>query len=171
MKLRKILLFFLLLSCLYRFIPHPYNLTPTLSIFLFAGFYHKKNSGYFLAALAGYSLTDLFLGLYPSLIFTYLSYFLIYLCGAADQKKRQLISVLILSVGCSGIFYLLSNFGVWLIEPMYKKDMINLLNCYIAGMPFYKNTLISTCCFSCFFFLLEKMIKLENYNCNYPKVY
>ena len=49
------------------------------------------------------------------------------------------------------MFFLLSNFGVWVAIETGKMDIFNygtgitgLVNTYIAAIPFLKNTLIST---------------------------
>ena len=41
-------------------------------------------------------------------------------------------------------FFLLSNFGVWLTTGMYAPTRDGLAACYVAGLPFYRNDLIST---------------------------
>jgi hypothetical protein len=46
-------------------------------------------------------------------------------------------------------FFLLSNFAVWYVTktspvPMYPGTLAGLGACYVAGLPFYRNDLIST---------------------------
>ena len=46
-------------------------------------------------------------------------------------------------------FFLISNFAVWFITvkspaPMYPRTLAGLGTCYIAGLPFYRNDLLST---------------------------
>ena len=41
-------------------------------------------------------------------------------------------------------FFLMSNFGVWLVGDMYPRTFGGLITCYAAGLPFYRNDLIST---------------------------
>jgi len=46
-------------------------------------------------------------------------------------------------------FFLISNFAVWFITirssaPMYSRTLAGLGTCYIAGLPFYRNDLLST---------------------------
>ncbi|RMF40381.1 MAG: hypothetical protein D6753_11860, partial [Planctomycetota bacterium] len=50
-------------------------------------------------------------------------------------------------------FYLLSNFAVWL-HPMsgYPRTMAGLVECYVAAIPFVRNTLLSNLFFSAAFF-------------------
>lgn len=41
-------------------------------------------------------------------------------------------------------FFVLSNFGVWAGGTMYARTLDGLIVCYVAGLPFYRNDLIST---------------------------
>lgn len=41
-------------------------------------------------------------------------------------------------------FFLMSNFAVWLAGDMYPRTIGGLSACYIAGLPFYRNDLLST---------------------------
>jgi|SRR6185437_2605254 len=41
-------------------------------------------------------------------------------------------------------FFLMSNFAVWLGGDMYPKTIGGLSTCYVAGLPFYRNDLVST---------------------------
>ena len=41
-------------------------------------------------------------------------------------------------------FFLMSNFAVWLTGGMYPKNAGGLVTCYVAGLPFYRNDLVST---------------------------
>ena len=49
------------------------------------------------------------------------------------------------------IFFLLSNFGVWLFSEFYTKDLEGLLQCYVLAIPFFTNTIISTFVFGILF--------------------
>lgn len=41
-------------------------------------------------------------------------------------------------------FFLLSNYAVWASGTMYPKSLSGLATCMMAGLPFYRNDLIST---------------------------
>jgi hypothetical protein len=41
-------------------------------------------------------------------------------------------------------FFLLSNYAVWAGGGMYPRTMEGLMTCYVAGLPFYRNDLVST---------------------------
>ena len=41
-------------------------------------------------------------------------------------------------------FFLLSNYAVWAGGGMYPPTMSGLATCYVAGLPFYRNDVVST---------------------------
>ena len=51
-------------------------------------------------------------------------------------------------ISSSGIFFLVSNFGVWAGGTMYPKNFGGLITCYAAGVPFIHNTIISDALFT-----------------------
>ena len=42
------------------------------------------------------------------------------------------------------IFFIVTNFAVWLGSSMYSQDINGLISCYIMALPFFQNTLLST---------------------------
>jgi hypothetical protein len=65
-------------------------------------------------------------------------------------KGRSYTSILVGSVAAPTVFFLLSNFNVWLAGTeggYYSKDFTGLMASYTAGLPFYKNALIATIVF------------------------
>jgi hypothetical protein len=41
-------------------------------------------------------------------------------------------------------FFLVSNYAVWTGSAMYPRTLGGLMTCYAAGLPFYRNDLLST---------------------------
>ena len=82
------------------------------------------------------------------------------------MKKFLRILALILSIM---IFFIVSNFGVWLIGNIYTTDLQGLINCYILALPFLGNTILSTILFSliievAIFYLKNKKYLIKNYS-------
>lgn len=101
-------------------------------------------------------------GFYTGFIFTYLGFFSYFLLGrlSRGQFKKQLLLLPIASF----LFFLISNFGVWLF--WYPQTLSGLLACYLAAIPFYGNTLMGDLVFGTGFILLYKITqsKLVNFN-------
>jgi len=45
-------------------------------------------------------------------------------------------------------FFLLTNFGAWLGNEIYAPTMNGLMQAYVAGIPFFRNTLLSSVLFT-----------------------
>jgi len=77
-----------------------------------------------------------------------LSLFLIILIFFKISKKINYKNLFIFGFSGSVIFFIVSNFGVWIAGNLYEKNMNGLIECYFMAVPFFKNTLISTIIFS-----------------------
>ena len=57
-------------------------------------------------------------------------------------RKVNFLSVTLGAVSASIVFFLLTNFGAWLTLPEYTKTFPGLIQAYIAGIPFFRGTLL-----------------------------
>jgi len=111
-------------------------------------------------------LADVFIGFYQNMFFIYFSLFLITFFSFKITKKINIKSLFFIGLGSSLLFYLISNFGVWMMGSLYPKNINGLIECYIAAIPFFRNTVLSTIIYSytCFFLMnTAKLIFLPNY--------
>jgi len=143
LKLGKTKFIFLLIfiATVSRLIPHPPNFTPITAIALFS---ITKLDNKFLASLTPLIclyISDLFLGFYTINIFVYMSFALISLLGYYIGKIN--LSSVILS---SLIFFLISNFGVWILG--YPKTIDGFLTCYYVAIPFFGFTIMGDLIYS-----------------------
>jgi len=49
-------------------------------------------------------------------------------------------------------FFLISNFAVWAVWSMYPKTASGLAMSYVAGLPFFRNAVVSDLFFAAMFF-------------------
>ena len=136
-----------------RLIPHPPNFTSTIAV----AFYIPALFGikYMIVALSAFIVSDLIIGIHDQLLFTWGSLIIISLLSKFFCKFPY--RILGISISCM-LFYLISNFGVWLISNMYSKNINGLIDCYIMAIPFLQNSLISSLFISIF---LEVLITLN----------
>ncbi len=52
----------------------------------------------------------------------------------------------------SVIFFLVTNFAVWVLFPTYPHTAIGLLECYEAGLPYFRTTVAADFVFAAAFF-------------------
>ena len=78
--------------------------------------------------------------LHSTILFTYGSIALIVLLGRLLNKDKSFNSVKIagLSITSSFLFFIINNFGVWLLDNMYPMNISGLVSCYVMAIPFNK---------------------------------
>lgn len=140
------LLFFLTIC---RLLPHEPNFTPIFSVSVLGFLFFKNVDTRLFLVLLSMFLSDIFLGFHSSMFFVYISIVLIIILS---NQKNYLIMALLSPI----IFFLISNFGVWLNSNIYSKSIHGLFECYIMAIPFLKNLFISTIFYMIIILLFKK---------------
>jgi hypothetical protein len=123
-----------------RLLPHPVNVAPIAAMALAGGVYLDKRFA-LLVPLIALVISDLVIGLYPILLFVYGSFLLIGLLGLWLKSHKKPLPVFGAALLSSIIFFVITNFGVWIIGPeTYPRTLPGLAECYVAAIPFFKNT-------------------------------
>jgi hypothetical protein len=143
-----------------RLIPHPPNFSPIAALALFGGASFASKRAAFLVPLAGLFLSDLVLGFYSITPVVYGSFALITCLGLWLRRRQSVSRIASAAVVSALLFFVLTNFGVWAIGTMYPKNFAGLTDCYVAAIPFFRNTLASNLLYSALLFgclaLVEK---------------
>jgi len=149
----------ILSAALVRVLPHPQNFAPVGAMALFGAAYFRRSWGLALPFIALF-LSDLVLNnvvyksMYPefkwlSSGWNYLSFAVVFAAGHFFfQKGVTAIKVAGAALSTSLIFFLVSNFSVFVETTMYPKSFVGLLECYTAGLPFLGNTIMGDLVFS-----------------------
>mgnify|MGYP001488463354 CR=1 FL=1 len=150
-----------ILTVISRLIPHLPNFTPitAVSIFIFA--YVSKR--YFWIPILILLISDIFIGVYDIrlMLAVYLSFVLVGFLGYFLKNKRSILRILTVSLSGSVFFFLTTNFAVWIFSSWYEKDFVGLLNCYILGVPFFRNMILADFVYLfSFFYLSEYIVKI-----------
>jgi Family of unknown function (DUF6580) len=125
-----------------RLIPHPPNFAPIAAIALFGGAYFNKKWAAFLLPLTAMFVTDLILGFHATMWAVYLSFVLIVGIGMFAIKQKKISNIFLASVSSSVLFFIITNFGLWISTPYYAKTGVGLAACFIAAIPFFHLTLL-----------------------------
>ncbi len=163
-----------------RMVPHMLNFSPLCAIGLFGAAHFTQKWKAFLVPLLATWLSDLFINnvlyasynpvfvwFYSGFYWQYGAYVLVILLGIGLFKNNITLPKLVGSaIASSVLFFLISNFGSWLNNPIYTKDLAGLLTCYAAGVPFYQGTLLgdlfySTILFGAYYVLQHKVSILK----------
>jgi len=131
------------------------NFAPVAAIGLFAGFYMSRRSLALLVPLAIMAISDRWAGGYSWIVMSsvYGCFLVPPLLGRALRPgfaKRTLgakiaarAAVLAGAVGGSLLFFLVTNFAVWL-----NSSNLGFVQCYVEAIPFYRFTLFGDLFFS-----------------------
>ena len=138
----------ILILALSRLMPHPDNFTPIIALAIMSSYFFRNVNFSYTVMLFSMLLADFFIGFYSYMLFVYISLFLIVLIFFKISKKMNYKNLFIFSFFGSTIFFLISNFGVWLVGNLYERNINGLIECYFMAIPFFKNTIISTLIFS-----------------------
>lgn len=128
------------LGLLARLVPHPPNFVPINAIGLFSGSKFNKITAVIVPLLI-MLISDVFLGFHKTMIFVYFSLVLVTLLGLRIGKfnNKKLFAY---SITSSFIFFMITNFGVWLMFDMYPRTINGLINCYAMAIPFFGNSIM-----------------------------
>ena len=135
-----------------RLIPHPPNFTPIIAMGLLGGAYLKDRRLVFLIPLIAMIIADAFLGFHGTMIWVYGSLILISMVGILLKNRTSLINCSAAALGSSLLFFLVTNFGVWIISGFYEKSIAGLFTCYAMALPFFHNTLAGSVVYSAIMF-------------------
>jgi len=137
-----------------RVAPHPWNFTPVGAMALFSGALIRDRRLAFAFPLLALFAGDLFVGFYkPSvMLLVYVSFSLSVLIGFFLRKRRTLLRIAGATLLGATQFFLITNFAVWWFLNSYPKTAAGLASCYLAGLPFFGNTLAGDFVYSVVFF-------------------
>ena len=128
-----------------RIIIHTPNFTPVLSLALFGGMYLKGRQGIWVP-LALMAVSDVAIGFHDTMVYTWGSILMISLIGLWLKEHKSVINMVSASMLSALLFFVVTNFGAFL--SLYPHTLAGLQECYIAAIPFYRSTMVSTVAYS-----------------------
>ncbi len=134
------ILFAILVAAVLRLVPHPPNFTPIGAMALFSGAYLGRRAIAFAAPLGALLLSDLVLGFYHGQATIYFSVALIVMIGMVALSRVSPFRVGAAAIFSSVLFFVITNFGMWLFSGFYPRTLAGFEACYVAAIPFFQNT-------------------------------
>ena len=145
---------------------HFYSFNAVMAAGLFAGAYLGSRKTGILIPLVAMLATDIAIGFYDwrLMAFVYASIALAFFLGQFYSKNRTLPRFVGSVLGGSALFFILTNGAVWLLatEAIYPKSLSGLIECYTAGIPFYRNALMGDLLWSTVLFGSYELLRLKN---------
>lgn len=129
------------LAAVLRIVPHPWNFAPIGAMALFSGAAIRNRRFALLFPLLTLLAGDLFIGLHKLIPLVYASTLLSVALGFLLRDRKTLGRITGVTLLGAIQFFLVTNFGVWLLLDTFPRTASGLLACYIAGAPLFWNTI------------------------------
>jgi hypothetical protein len=131
-----------LAAALLRLAPHPMNFAPIGAIALFGGAYFSSRRSAFIVPLVSLLAGDVLIGFHRLIPYVYASFLVSVAIGLCLRRKRSALRVSAATLASAMQFFIFTNFAVWVTSTgTYAKTAGGLADCYIAGIPYFWNTL------------------------------
>lgn len=138
---RKLVIGFILMGVVARLVPHPPNATPLMAIALFGGTYLAKRWA-ILLPLAIVAVSDALIGWHDTIPFTWGAFALTGMLAWWVRQRPSASRILGGALCGSLLFFVITNFGVWVAGTLYPRTADGLWQCYVAAIPFFRNTVM-----------------------------
>jgi hypothetical protein len=137
-----------------RIAPHPWNFTPVGAMALFSGAVLKDRRLAFLVPIAALFAGDIFIGFYAYklMLVVYASFLVSVAVGFWLRDRRTIARISVATLAGAIQFFLVTNFAVWATGLSYEHNFPGLIMCYVAGIPFFWNTLAGDAIYAILFF-------------------
>ncbi|HMG16133.1 MAG TPA: DUF6580 family putative transport protein [Saprospiraceae bacterium] len=159
-------------AVLFRLINHPVNFTPLGAMMLFGGVQSKKFKLSILVPFIALFLSDLYLNnfmyhsdqwtwFYKGAPWVYFAFALVFIIGRIFQPKLGL-KLAFTAISGSIIFFVVTNLALWYGSNLYTKDTAGLVQCFIAALPFFQNSLFGDLIYSFAIFGVYEYISIKS---------
>ena len=133
--------FLVFLGVASRLVVHTPQFTAILAVAMFGGMYLGQRQA-LIVPVALMIITDIVLGFHDTMFFTWGSMLIVSAVGLWLKERKSFGTVLAGSIVSSGIFFVVTNFGVWAVGGLYPGTAEGLWQCYVAAIPFFRQTLL-----------------------------
>ncbi len=156
----------IVLAAALRIAPHPWNFTPVGAMALFSGAVLKDRRLAFLFPLVALFAGDVFIGLYKLMFIVYASFLVNVAIGLWLRDCRTIARISLATLLGAIQFFIVTNFAAWQFLGGFPHTASGLRACYIAGVPFFWNTLAGDALYAALLFgsfaLAERFVPARN---------
>ena len=127
-----------------RLLPHAPGFMPVAASALFAGRLLRIPALAVIVPLLAMALSGTMLGPddWRITLVVYAALALPALAGMVSRRYRGTGAIVATMMSCSLIFFVATNFAVWLFSGLYPLDLQGLAQCYVAALPFLEKTVM-----------------------------
>lgn len=139
-------------AAIVRIVPHPWNFVPIGAMALFSGAAIRNRVLAFVFPMLALLAGDFVVGFHVLMPVVYVSFLISIAIGFWLRERRSVPrmggAVLLGAIQ----FFLITNLAVWMFLGTYPKTLAGLVACYVAGLPFFWNTLAGDALYSTILF-------------------
>ena len=135
-------LIMVLTAAAFRLLPHYPNFTPVAAMALFGGAYFSNKKIAFLIPISAMLISDLILGFHSTMWAVYISFTFIVIIGFSLKNSKKISSIFLASISSSVLFFIITNFAVWVSGGIYPLNLLGLVECFTAAIPFFHYTML-----------------------------
>lgn len=137
---------------------YPWNFSPLPALCLYGAAFYSRKAWAFVIPFAAYFLGDLGIwaltghrdwAFYPGQSLTYACIAIGIAMGFVLRSRRSMLAVGSVGFASALFFFVVTNFAVWQFGngTLYPHTGEGLVACYVAAIPFFRNSLISLALF------------------------
>lgn len=132
----------IVISAALRMVPHPMNFAPIGALALFGGAYFSSKRAALTVPLLSIFAGDMFTGFHRLIPYVYASFLVNVAIGFWLRRNKSALRIGGATLAGALQFFLISNFALWASSiGNYPKNPAGLVECYLAGVPLFWNTL------------------------------
>ena len=155
------------------FMPHPWNFTPVAAALLYFGARGPRRQLWVPFALLAASDVILTKFVYAytfswDQLVTWAWYAAILWLGTSLRENTNWLRIGGAALVSSVSFFVVSNLAVWAGWNGYPKTISGLMTCYVAGVPFFRHTLLGDMLFAAVMFRLPALAAATAGSTNQP---
>jgi hypothetical protein len=161
------------LAAALRIAPHPWNFAPIGAMALFSGAVIRDRRLAFVFPLVALFAGDIFVGFHKLMFVVYASFLMSVAIGLWLRDHRTVGRITLATLFGAIQFFVVTNFAVWAVPAgIYPHTGAGLAACYVAGIPYFWNTLAGDAVYSACLFggfaLAEHFVPVFRLNTSEP---
>ncbi len=133
-----------------RLMDHAANFAPVAAATLFAGFWFTRRGLALLFPFVAMGAGDALIGTYHpgimAVVYAAMAFPLVW--RTVLRRRLSAARVGWCALFGSVAFFLTTNLAVWVFSPLYERTTAGLADCYVAAIPFFRNTVAADLVFA-----------------------
>ena len=140
---------------------YPWNFSPAFAVCIFSGAFCTNRKLSVVLPLLTFLVSDLGIwaltgradwAFYPWQFVVYLCLLFCTALGFLLREKRTILSIAMTGLLSCTVFFVVTNLAVWALGTTYPRTSFGLLECYVAAIPYFRNSLLGTAFFGAVLF-------------------